>query len=62
MDSKQDWDHKLIVALWACRTTYKISTHTTPFLLAFGVKAILLMEFEVPSLKNAIDEQFDNSQ
>jgi hypothetical protein len=44
------------------RTTYKVSTYTTPFSLVFGVEAILLMEFEVPSLRIAIDEQLDDSQ
>jgi hypothetical protein len=61
MDSKKDWDHKLIATLWAYRTTY-ISTRTTPFSLVFGVEAILPMEFELPSLRIAINEWLDNSQ
>jgi hypothetical protein len=52
----------LTVALWAYITTYKVSTHTTPFSLVFGVEAILAMEFEVPSLRIAIDEWLDDSQ
>jgi len=60
--SKRDWDHKLTVALWAYRTTYKVSTRTTPFSLVFGVEAILPMEFEVPSLRIAKDERLDDSQ
>jgi transposase InsO family protein len=62
IDSKQNWDHKLTGALWAYRTTYKVSTCTTPFSLVFGVEAILPMEFEVPSLRIAIDEWLDDSQ
>jgi hypothetical protein len=62
IDSKQDWDHKLIVALWAYKTTYKVSTRTTPFSLVFGVEVVLPMEFEVPSLRITIDERLDDSQ
>ncbi len=62
IDSKRDWDRKLTAALWAYRTTYKVSTRTTPFSLVFGVEAILPMEFEVPSLRIAIDERLDDSQ
>lgn len=60
MDSKWDWDHNLTTALWAYRTTYKVSTRTTPFSLVFGVKVVLLVEFEVPSLRIAIYEWLDN--
>jgi hypothetical protein len=62
IDLKLDWDHKLTVALWAYKTTYKVSTRTTPFSFLFGVETILLMEFEVPSLRIAIDERLDDSQ
>ena len=39
--SRGDWEHKLTVALWAYRTTYKVVTHCTPFSLAFGLEAVM---------------------
>ncbi len=60
MDSKWDWDHKLTTALWAYKTTYKVSIRTNPFSFVFGVKAILPVEFEIPSLRITIYERLDN--
>ena len=53
-DSKRDWDIKLPAALWAYRTTFKVTTQATPFSLVYGVEAILPIEFEVPSLRVAM--------
>jgi len=50
---------KLTAALWAYRTTYKVTTHATPFSLVYGIEAI---EFEIPSLRIAINERLDESQ
>ena len=35
-DEPHDWDQKLISALWAYRTTFKVTTNQTPFRLAYG--------------------------
>ncbi len=56
-DSKRDWDIKLPAALWAYRTTYKVTTKATPFSLVYGVEAVLPIEFEVQSLRIAVDER-----
>ena len=61
MDSKQDWDSKLTAALWAYRTTYKVTTRMTPFALMYGLEAILPIEFEIPSLL-AIGERLDTTE
>lgn len=53
---------KLIPALWAYRTTYKVTTRATPFSLMYGVEAILAIEFEVQSLRIAIDARLDDSE
>ena len=37
-------------ALCVYLTNYKTSIQSTPFQLAFGLKAIMLVEFQVPSL------------
>ncbi|KAL3682257.1 hypothetical protein R1sor_000279 [Riccia sorocarpa] len=46
-----NWDKKLIGALWAYRTTFKITTGQTPFQLVYGQEAIFPVEFIIPSLK-----------
>ena len=54
--SNNDWDERLLEALWAYRTTYKVTTKHTPLQLVYGHEAILLVELEVPSLRIAINE------
>ena len=44
-ENQTDWDTKLHSALWAYQTTYKASIETTMFRLAFGLEAIMPMEF-----------------
>jgi hypothetical protein len=61
-DSKKDWDSKLTTTLWAYRTTYNVTTCATPFSLVYGIEAILPIKFEIPSLRNAINERLDDSQ
>ncbi|KAL3685159.1 hypothetical protein R1sor_003181 [Riccia sorocarpa] len=46
-----DWDKKLIGALWAYRTTFKVTTGQTPFQLVYGQEAILPVEFLIPTLR-----------
>ena len=52
-----DWNTKLIDALWAYRTAYKVTTKFTPFQLVYGQEAILPIELELPSLRIAINER-----
>ena len=59
LDSKRDWDVKLPAALWAYRTSYKVTTRATPFSLMYGVEAILPIEYEVQSLRIAVDQRLD---
>ncbi len=53
---------KLTAVLWAYRTTYKVTTRATPFSLVYGIEAILPIEFEILSLRIAINERLDESQ
>ena len=55
--SQGDWEHKLTVALRAYQSAYKVATHCTPFSLAFGLEAIIPMEYLVPSLRVAVQER-----
>ena len=62
LDSKKDWNTKLTAALWAHRTTYKVTTHATPFSLVYGLEATLLIEYEVESLRVAIESRLTEKQ
>ena len=55
--SNNDWDERLLEALWGYRITYKITTKHSPFKLVYGQKAILPIELEVPSLQIVIDKR-----
>jgi hypothetical protein len=57
-DNKRDWDTKLAAALWAYRTTFKVTTRQTPFALVYGIEAVLPIELEIPSLRIAIDSRW----
>eukprot|EP00253_Pinus_taeda_P024758 PITA_24758 len=47
---RSDWDLRIPVVLWAYQMTYKKLTRKTPFRLAYGVEAIIPMEYIMPSL------------
>ena len=51
----------LYPALWAYRTTVKTATGFSPYQLVHGVESILLVECEIPSLKQAIELLPDTS-
>jgi hypothetical protein len=52
---KTSWHTILFSALWAYRTSVKSTTGFTPFWLVYGLKAILPIECEIPSLKLAVE-------
>jgi hypothetical protein len=53
---------KLTAALWTYRTTYKVTTHATPFWLIYGLVATLSIEYEVESLSVAIGARLTEEQ
>ncbi|XP_024360023.1 uncharacterized protein [Physcomitrium patens] len=59
---RMDWDTKLFAALWAYRTVYKLTTNVTPFKLVYGQEAILRIEFEVQSLRIALEERLGDTE
>lgn len=54
---RTDWDKKLNIALWSYRTAYKVTTQHTPFNLVYGLEAVVPLEYQVPSLRVAIEER-----
>ena len=53
------WERKLPSVLWAYRTKYKTSVGLTPFELVYGLNAILLIEFLMPTLRTAAALHWD---
>ncbi|XP_050890198.1 uncharacterized protein LOC127095564 [Lathyrus oleraceus] len=47
----KNWHKTLDQALWACRTSLKEATNTTPFQLAFGHDAVLPVEIYLQSVR-----------
>jgi len=47
---QRDWDKKMGECLWACRTTVRTPTKTTPFFLVYRYKVVLPLEIQIPSL------------
>ncbi|MCO5569203.1 hypothetical protein L7F22_022913 [Adiantum nelumboides] len=50
-DRPQDWGKHLTAALWAYRTSFKVSTQFTPYHLVYGQEALLPIEVELGSLR-----------
>ena len=62
LDSKRDCDVKLTAALWAYRTTFKVTTRATPFSLVFEIEATMPIEFKVEALLIAVRSRFHIEQ
>ena len=55
-----DWDQKLHSALWAYRTSYKTFIKSTAFRLAFGLEAVMPVEFQMPTLRIQATEKLND--
>ena len=53
-DHQRDWHERLPEALWSYRTSARVSTGVTLFMLVYGTEAILPLEVELPALRMAI--------
>ena len=56
-ENRTDWDTKLSSALWAYQTSFKTSVQATPFHLAYGLEAVISVEFQIPSLRIHVKER-----
>ncbi|KAM1305567.1 hypothetical protein ACFX2F_023087 [Malus domestica] len=52
-DSPEKWHEMLGETLWACRTSKRVGTRTTPYALTFGQDAVIPMKINVSSIKNS---------
>ena len=55
IETSRDWSKKLHFALWAYRTSFRISTGATPYSLVYGMEAVLPIEIEMGSLRVALE-------
>ncbi|XP_055800340.1 uncharacterized protein LOC129869733 [Solanum dulcamara] len=51
VDSHRQWHEKLPYALLGYRTTIRTSTGETPYILVYGLEAVIPAEVEIPSLR-----------
>ncbi|KAL5551148.1 hypothetical protein UlMin_001324 [Ulmus minor] len=49
--SKGAWVDELPLVLWAYRTSFRVATGETPFLLAYGVEAVIPIEISLPTFR-----------
>jgi transposase InsO family protein len=54
---KRDWDVKLFSAVHAYNTSYKVSLKQTPYFLVFGQNPIVPVEFQVQTMRTAVEER-----
>ena len=57
----RDWAQKLPEALWAYRTTWRNTTGISPFELVYGNSPLFLIEFEISTLRIALEVGLDLS-
>jgi hypothetical protein len=56
-DKGRDWPEKLPLALWGYRTSVRTATGETPFVLTYGMEAVLPIELEIPSLRVMLENE-----
>ncbi|KAL5550984.1 hypothetical protein UlMin_001160 [Ulmus minor] len=49
--SKGAWVDELPLVLWAYRTSFRAATGETPFSLAYGIEAVILIEISLPTFR-----------
>ena len=52
-DAKGKWVEELAHVLWTYRTTPRRSTEETPFLMTYGVEAVVPLEIGFPTLRTS---------
>ncbi|XP_074373733.1 uncharacterized protein LOC141714090 [Apium graveolens] len=60
--SRNTWVDKLLPILWAYRTTCKVTTEATPFMLAYGAEAVLPVEITHGSSRVEVYEPETNEE
>ncbi|KAA0066098.1 uncharacterized protein E6C27_scaffold21G00890 [Cucumis melo var. makuwa] len=58
----KDWHEMLPFALHGYRTSVRTSTGATPFSLVYGMKVVLPLEVEIPSLRVLMEAKLDETE
>ena len=58
-DHPRDCHERLPEALWSYRTSARLSTDVTPFMLVYETEAVLPLEVELPALRMTVAAQLD---
>lgn len=61
-DHQDDWHERLPEALWSYRTSVRVSTGVTPFMLVYRTEAILPSEVELSALRMTTVSQLSLEQ
>ncbi|KAI5349295.1 hypothetical protein L3X38_002182 [Prunus dulcis] len=59
---KGKWSEELPNVLWAYRTSKRKPTGESPFSLAYGTEAVILIEIGLPTVRTLVVESNDNEQ
>ncbi|XP_070011080.1 uncharacterized protein [Nicotiana sylvestris] len=62
VEKHKQWHEKLSFALLGYRTTVRISTGATHYMLVYGTKAVITAEVEIPSLRIIQEAELDNAK
>lgn len=60
--AKRAWPNELPGVLWAYKTTVRTPIGATPFKMAFGIEAIVLVEIGVSSIRRAWYDKQSNDE
>jgi hypothetical protein len=58
-ESRKDWSHRLLEALWAYRTTWRNTTGFSPYELVYGKSVVFPVEFEIKTLRTSLAVNLD---
>ncbi|XP_015074919.1 uncharacterized protein LOC107018848 [Solanum pennellii] len=62
IDDHRGWNDMLPYALLVYRTTVRTSTGPTPYLLVYGIEAVIPAEVEIPSLRIIQEAELSNAE
>ncbi|XP_070005530.1 uncharacterized protein [Nicotiana sylvestris] len=62
IEKHKQWHEKLSVVLLVYRTTIRTSTGATPYMLVYGIEAVIPAEVKIPSLRIIQEAELDDAK